>query len=81
MTKYTPGPWRVPTENGCYVSAENGYQICSLDPRHNRRIDADLIAAAPELLQSVKDLLPILESGIKEPWVLKAQLLLERLDQ
>ena len=31
--------------------------------------NARLMAAAPDLLAALKDLLPMWESGIKEPWV------------
>ena len=53
--KHTPGPWTV-TDDGLFVIAGNdrtGAPIsiaCSPSPHDWRKVDANLIAAAPELL-------------------------------
>lgn len=65
-TKHTPGPWRVdtgqlvncgPTSRYLYVSA-HGKSLCNF--LHDHPSDSDvanfnLIAAAPELLEALKD--------------------------
>lgn len=58
MNKHTPGPWFIPPENGCYIVDEDkGRQICSLDNRQNRLADAHLIAAAPDLLVALREMM------------------------
>ena len=65
--KHTPGPWSFYTEpqpNGCPVVGSNGLLICMLghsvrmaDQKEIALANARLIAAAPELLEALKDIL------------------------
>lgn len=49
MSKYTPGPWRI--EDQDIIGNEiNGY-VCTWS---GRAADADLISAAPDLLEALK---------------------------
>ena len=57
-TKHTPGPWEAfASHAGLYVidSAEQG-AICKIEWCLEDEANARLIAAAPELLQAIKDL-------------------------
>lgn len=79
MSKATPGPWRVVSwldqRSAPKIHIEAGdrttrptdwHRVCSLLPSHNGdRIEAnaDLIAAAPELRDALRDLLIVLEHG------------------
>lgn len=67
-TKHTPGPWKVdlmgePQENRFpNVVIGKGYIIINhADTKEQARIDAHLIAAAPELLEIAKDVLYMLK--------------------
>lgn len=59
MSKGTEGPWSV-FDNGVgrtYVASENGTLICFIESDdENVDSDADLIAAAPELLEALNKL-------------------------
>lgn len=70
-TKHTPGPWHIGSGNGeGSIFADNGrtrleiggttlYPICQVNRKWEDEEDeanARLIAAAPELLQAIKDL-------------------------
>lgn len=66
MSKHTPGPWHVVPLTLGSVEAENGTAVCQAfmtkQPRkaedHEERLaNARLIAAAPELLEALKDYL------------------------
>lgn len=54
---HTPGPWHI-GGNGFIVYAANGYAICDVKTFHGRNdsdaANADLITAAPELLEALK---------------------------
>lgn len=61
--KHTPGPWTVaaPSIHRVYphVVAQNGVIVCNVKSSSNRpqaRHDARLIAAAPELLEALQNL-------------------------
>ena len=65
MSKYTEGPWSV---NGCRVECESGAMIAGvfdghLDAKdHSKETEianANLIAAAPDLLKALKWALPL----------------------
>jgi hypothetical protein len=61
MTQHTPGPWKVVDEsivtsddNHCIavIESDGGYEVV----RPQRRANAKLIAAAPDLLTALEDL-------------------------
>lgn len=54
MSKHTPGPW-VNTGNGIH-SGTRCVATTHMNPKEQRDIDARLIAAAPDLLEALKDL-------------------------
>ena len=64
MTAHTPGPWRT---NGADVVSNNGSPVSKVILNYNRTIafdteraeaeaNASLIAAAPDLLEALKDM-------------------------
>lgn len=69
MSKHTPGPWEVQTE-GCYpvvrkvFRADHHMNVCGPvhgymyadDEKANQQANARLIAAAPELLAALQDI-------------------------
>lgn len=64
------------------VWAKDGAAVCEISIRRQlgtkgasqEELDnARLIAAAPDLLAALKDLLPMWGSGIAEPWVIRAR--------
>jgi hypothetical protein len=64
--KHTPGPWKVkPLGKQLYVESESGAFVCDMQVSDNLgemispqiQADAALIAAAPEMLKVLKDLL------------------------
>ena len=78
-TKHTPGPWhyelhlpRGSADGYFRITASSGWVIADL-PDDGTDNDARLIAAAPDMLAALKDLLPMWESGIDEPWVKAAR--------
>ncbi len=67
MSKHTPGPWTIErNERGTSIKAIGPLQAeeyagsAWLDVSD---VDARLIAAAPDLLEALKDLLPILDKA------------------
>lgn len=62
-SKFTSGPWAYTldsTERGADVSADQGrIGICNCGPE-----DAPLIAAAPDLLEALKDMFALLDEGL-----------------
>ena len=66
MTEHTPGPWEVnhdhPELITEIVGTDNGEEIAWLnDERGNYLSNARLIAAAPELLEALQDLLTFVD--------------------
>lgn len=60
-TKHTPGEWAV-AMNGQQVWSNNIATICTIEAREGQQLaNAKLIAAAPELLQSVKEFIEFWE--------------------
>ena len=61
-TKHTPGPWKVEDRgqlNALTVHASDGLRIALIEYSNDRKIDeadAGLIAAAPDLLAALKEL-------------------------
>lgn len=73
MNDYTPGPWHVDTdsddrwlgvwnENGCVAAIES----------NNAYADANLIAAAPDLYDALRDVLLNAGSAIDTEWLERA---------
>ena len=78
MGKYTPGPWTVDEShiNGAinagkrHVALANFYNCHDEEMRVTREqqeANAQLISAAPDLLESLKEILPIAEIGAAKP--------------
>ena len=61
-TKHTPGPWTI---DGLHISG-NGYSIAHINSHRTTegRANADLIAAAPELLEALENLLDAVRQNI-----------------
>ena len=59
--QHTPGPWHVGMKPGPIVYGPNGEQVASLVvpmlPEEENRANAHLIAAAPELLAALRDVI------------------------
>lgn len=61
MTKHSPGPWKIVVADGSRLAIRPnralGY-LCTLSdyPLCEQRADAKLIAAAPEMLEALKNL-------------------------
>ena len=53
MTEHTPGPWRIEYEPYCHVRSDAG---CVLAADYTTPENASLIAAAPELLAALKNI-------------------------
>lgn len=57
-SKHTPGPWHTGGKDNSIIYAEDGYAVANAVTYHNRdrdsRADAELIAAAPELLAALE---------------------------
>ena len=63
---HTPGPWeifRVPNRVGPLIQTMNRGPIALLDGRHNAEENARLIAAAPELLAALHEIMDKWEMG------------------
>lgn len=78
MAKHTPGPWNYHTEpqpNGCpTIGTSNGLQVAMLshsilheDQRDVAYANAQLVSAAPDLLEALKAILPMAENGAATP--------------
>jgi len=75
-TKFTPGPWRIgtPGPNGCMtIGAQNGlmtaviaHSINENDQRETAQANALLVAACPEVLGALMNLVRELEQGDDE---------------
>ena len=71
-TTHTPGPWgTIITEEGFTIyhedSVGNGDHIMAIPGDPESQANARLIAAAPDLLATVRDLVATLEKLCKEP--------------
>lgn len=78
MGNHTPGPWTV-DESLCLGAINNGKRHIAManlynSPDENFRVDreqqlanAQLIAAAPDLLAALKAILPMAENGAAKP--------------
>jgi hypothetical protein len=62
-TQHTPGPWK--TNGDPYVSTADGKRsiaFCDTRQAHEDRANARLIAAAPDLLEALKDIVGFWDS-------------------
>ena len=55
--QHTPGPWHVLPTNDCVIESEKHGNIALVNLARKSVADARLIAATPELLAALKDLL------------------------
>lgn len=95
MTKHTPAPWVIrygglPNDEGFGIACDNAtcpgmvaeHWPCTTDAKHRERLlaDAKLIAAAPDLLATMKEIYeavrpnafevaPIEEPNLDAPWL------------
>ncbi len=67
MNERTPGPWHA-SRKCVYVSDIRNRVICEMTDRATREADAQLIAAAPDLLAALHLLVPSCES-LAEPMI------------
>lgn len=65
ITKHTPGPWTVVTSDEDIVIEPNIAVMVNLND--NLHENARLIAAAPELLEALHDVLVCLEQNEEDP--------------
>ena len=76
--EHTPGPWEVYDEifiieSQPSIKGTGRLSIADLRYGGARIANANLIAAAPELLAALKELLYCNLSGIEEPWIINAR--------
>jgi glycine/D-amino acid oxidase-like deaminating enzyme len=71
--KHTPGPWTLEYDYSLVMPAKDGNHIVTAGPigpdessREEKRANARLIAAAPELLQALQDMLDMTRFQYKE---------------
>lgn len=61
MTTHTPGPWRLELANsGARIAADKDTHICAA--LAGNRANARLIAAAPEMLAALKEVVRFVDS-------------------
>ena len=60
-TTHTPGPWKVVSgwnDNEVMITGPNGDErICTMDGNENNEANGNLIAAAPAMYETLKELL------------------------
>jgi len=65
MSEHTPGPWIIDSDDGDIIEVVSGdYFIADvhrLEPKDEWRANARLIAAAPELLEALEELVDLYE--------------------
>ena len=67
-TKHTPGPWKI-NQTTLYrgeemISDESGQFIAGISNRDESEANAKLIAAAPEMLDALKAVYDLIDSGV-----------------
>lgn len=69
MSRYTNGPWVAVPGNGISIESESGFVVAvvhrGVKTHDEFTANAQLLATAPELLQSVEWLLPLAEAYLK----------------
>jgi len=85
--KHTPGPWYVSEENDFEISSEwGGIGFVHNEPAENEpmmamaRANARLIAAAPEMYESLQAHARIPARGIDKQGILRARALLAKIE-
>jgi hypothetical protein len=80
MTDYTPGPWHYATKGPGLLGAFAGDDlIVGVASSDNQEANARLIAAAPDMLALLENVVPVIESSIRvgkgfsdpEPWLVE----------
>jgi hypothetical protein len=77
MNKHTPGPWKVGSRsNGEFykrnIAGADGYHVALTSSREDAEVEANarLIAAAPELLEALRELQTIVNLAIADgDWI------------
>lgn len=77
MTQHTPAPWKA-SQFGGSITGPDGKSICAISNNIKRDqaeklANARLIAAAPELLKALKDLLDAQPSGCVDHYAIEAK--------
>ncbi len=69
MTKHTPGPWKFSAESidpeWSVVTTAGGSVIANVNDRHDQPANASLIAAAPDMLEALKEALSHLDENAR----------------
>jgi len=67
---HTPGPWCVSRseEGNLLIKPIPGQVVCEIDPTPEAVANAHLIAAAPEMLEQIKNLVHIVSDKEEIPW-------------
>jgi hypothetical protein len=77
MEKHTPGPWKVTQHDmGAFIRCPADYIIAGpVDTRRGHEANARLIAAAPELLEALREFVEAFEGCYAdgEPAMIKAK--------
>ena len=68
-SKITPGPWRI-EGGGHNVRGPNGEYVAVVQsaPTERAAADARAIVALPELLESLRELVELLDAGLGDEW-------------
>jgi hypothetical protein len=81
MSKHTPGPWRMRTERSIDRGTAYGIETCEADWKRTRSVvpplyineaDARLIAAAPDMLEALEEVMSC-EENEQMRWAQKAR--------
>ncbi len=81
MSKHTPGPWRIIEIRGRAVilEPEQDGHVCKISEwadeyAEEQEANARLIAAAPELLEALENLVSLCEAGLNKEYNIEAEL-------
>ena len=83
MSEHSPSPWFRDEKNQWIIRDARGATLCEMYPwdvsgcREDDQADAHLVAAAPELLESLEEVLSFV-AFIEDPVVLKARAVIKK---